>query len=1046
MNFHNLADINLPFSNCSSLTITCQLQTGKNHLIEKLENNNFSKEMIKNINVSKDNYTCKYYDKSNVNQLFKTHHRSALSVIHININSIGKHGLELASYLEYINLNFDIIMLTETRESTTGIINIYFPDYDVFLKNPESPKGGACILIAKDKFKNVQIIQEESFNLNSKCKCGQCEIDDIWLKLETSNQKLIVGCIYRHPKADRGVPHFIENLNELMKNINDSTTAIIAGDFNIDLINSENNQVEHYTNTILQNSFMPCITIPTRITHHSASLIDHILLKTTKKLIHTKVSAGNLITDISDHLPNFLVIDLIIQKYQNRPLIRLFTKNKIKKYLELVSNEGPLITLVNSINLDENNPHKTYEELDKNLHKIFDKYFPLIRKSRKQTNDKPYITSGIKESIKSRNELYKKYINDPTEINEANWKNKRNRVVHILRKAETDHYASFIKKHSDNSKELWKRFGNVLGKPKSNHSPIEKIKVGNNYITDQKSIANLFNEYFCSVGEKLASKIRDTGNKNFKYYLKNPLQKSLYLTQVTINEIIIEINNLETNKSPGHDEFTARFLKISHDLIAPILCDIFNLSIKTGEYPDLLKIAKVSPIFKSGSKNLTSNYRPISVLSCINKIFEKILAKRIYSFLEKHQILYEFQYGFRTGHSTTHALIEIADRLKLAINKNELTCGLFLDLSKAFDTVNHNILLAKLDYNGIRGPAYNLLKSYLTNRKQYVKIGKYKSEFQQINCGVPQGSVLGPLLFILYINDLNQACDIGNLRIFADDTTVFFKCETIDEVTTKGTQIMTQLNEWFKVNKLTLNSDKSNFIIFRSRQNKITNLPEKINFDDTCISRSVSAKYLGVTLDGHLTWNQHITEVCNKLKRYFKLFYCIRNLVNINQVKIIYYAFIYSRIKYGISTFGFTDDNKLKRLQILQNKLLKVLLAKGYRYSTNKLHNELDIIKVKDIAKVDSLTFIHNYFNNKLPLVFNNYFTLVRDIHNRNTRRSERNIYIETYKTDTGKSSMKSIGASNWNALKNSTKDIKNLKTFKKSVIKEIVYYPPEGN
>ena len=461
---------------------------------------------------------------------------------------------------------------------------------------------------------------------------------------------------------------------------------------------------------------------------------------------------------------------------------------------------------------------------------------------------------------------------------------------------------------------------------------------------------------------------------------------------------------------------------------------------KKGEYPDMLKIAKVLPIFKKGSKFSVSNYRPISVLSCINKFFEKLLAKRIYSFLEKNQILYEFQYGFRTGHSTTHALIEISDRIKLAINSNELMCGLFLDLSKAFDTVNHNILLSKLDHYGIRGPSLNLLKSYLTNRKQYVKLGNHKSELRQINCGVPQGSVLGPLLFILYINDLHKACTTGNIRIFADDTTVFFKCETKNDIISKGTQIMTQLNEWFKANRLTLNSEKSNFIVFRSRKNKTKNLPEQIPFDKTCINRSESAKYLGVILDEHLTWNQQITEVCNKLKRYFKLFYCIRNLINKDQVKIIYYAFIYSRIKYGISIFGFTCNIRLERMQVLQNKLLKVLLSKSYRYPTNLLHNELGILKVKDIAKLDALTFIHNYFNNKLPLIFNNYFTLVSEIHNRNTRRSDREIYIKTYMTHTGITMMKSIGAKIWNETDDSTKHIKNVKTFRKTIVKNTLY------
>ena len=349
-------------------------------------------------------------------------------------------------------------------------------------------------------------------------------------------------------------------------------------------------------------------------------------------------------------------------------------------------------------------------------------------------------------------------------------------------------------------------------------------------------------------------------------------------------------------------------------MIAPILCEIFNLFIKTGEYPDPLKIAKVIPIFKKGDPSLASNYRPISVLSCINKIYEKILFRRLYNFLEKYNILYEFQFGFRQGHSTEHALVEIIDKIKQAIDNNELTCGLFLDLSKAFDTVNHEILLYKLDHYGIRGPALKLIKNYLTNRKQFVKIGKNKSELRPISCGVPQGSVLGPLLFILYINDLHKACSTGNIRIFADDTNVFFKCKDIKEITRIGSLLMIQLHQWFKSNKLTLNAEKSNFVVFRSKRNKQTNIPDQLQFENQKISRKNSVKYLGVILDEHLTWNEHILDLCNKLKRHFKTFYCIRRYLNKEQVKSIYYALIYSHIKYGITVYGSASKNLIAKI------------------------------------------------------------------------------------------------------------------------------------
>ena len=1040
--FHDLSHLALPFRTLESFFTSCLFQSSKNSLLEKLENNNFTKEMIEHVNeISKDNYTCKYYDAYNIEKLSKLHLKSALKSIHLNCSSLAKNGPDFVNYLEHLKVNFDIIMLTETRQTTDGFVQFLFPEYNVFLENPETSKGGACILVAKNKFKNVKVVHDNSLRLRNKCDCPHCEIDDIWVSLENNNKKTLIGCIYRHPKAEIGKSHFSNNLNEVLKNTKDSTTTIIAGDFNINLLDTQNNHVDLYLNTVLQNAFIPCVTLPTRVTDHSVSLIDHILVKTPKNLIHNKVSAGNLIADISDHLPNILFIDQVTQKYKDRPLTRLFSPNKISKFTENVSQENVLISYENNININDNDLQNTYKEFNTNFHNLLNKYFPLVKQSRKQTGDKPYITSGIKESIKSRNTLYKTYLENPTNTNEQNWKEKRNGVVDILRKAEADYYASFIKNRGDNSRQLWKRFGEVLGKSKAKKISINKMLIDNDVTSDPKTIVNEFNRYFCTIGEKLASKFGNRNNNEFKKYLQNPSQHSLVLSRITEKEIILEIKNLDPTKSPGQDDFTAKFLKVSATTVAPILCDIFNLSIQRGEYPDILKIAKVLPIFKKGDSKLTSNYRPISVLSCINKIFEKILFKRIYNFLEKHSVLYEFQYGFRQGHSTTHALIEIVDKIKKSIDKNELTCSIFLDLSKAFDTVNHDILMYKLDHYGIRGPAHKLLRSYLSNRKQFVKIGDLKSELQNINCGVPQGSVLGPLLFLLYINDLPIACPLGSTHIFADDTNIFFSCKDADEISTIGGMIMTQLDDWFKANKLTLNADKSNFVVFRSKRKKITDIPNQIQFGNTSISRNNSIKYLGVILDEYLTWEEHITDVCNKLKRYYKVFYCIRKYVNTEQIKNIYYALIYSRIKYAIPVFGFTSSNKLDRLQTLQNKLLKVLLARNYRFSTNLLHNELEILKVKDIAKMDALTFVFNYLGNNLPRVFNNYFILKNDFHNINIRGADTQIQVDRWKKDIGHTSVKIMGATLWNQTKNSIKESKNIKIFRNKIKKDILPY-----
>ena len=233
-----------------------------------------------------------------------------------------------------------------------------------------------------------------------------------------------------------------------------------------------------------------------------------------------------------------------------------------------------------------------------------------------------------------------------------------------------------------------------------------------------------------------------------------------------------------------------------------------------------------------------------------------------------------------------------------------MSCGIFIDLSKAFDTVNHKILLGKLDHYGIRGNALDLLESYLSDRKQFVQIEKSKSRTRSVSCGVPQGSVLGPLLFLLFINDLPVSCPMGKVRIFADDTTIFFHSDSIENIIETASTIMTQLTSWFNANKLTLNADKSSFTIFKSRGKKILNLPDQIEFQNKHIKRTKHIKFLGITIEENLTWDLQINEICNKLKRLFHIFYNIRDFLTKENVKTIYYTLIYSRIKYGITLWS----------------------------------------------------------------------------------------------------------------------------------------------
>ena len=346
---------------------------------------------------------------------------------------------------------------------------------------------------------------------------------------------------------------------------------------------------------------------------------------------------------------------------------------------------------------------------------------------------------------------------------------------------------------------------------------------------------------------------------------------------------------LNTSKSDGPNSIPNEILKAISGVVAEPLSHLCNMIFSSGNFPLMLKIAKVIPIYKKDLKTKVSNYRPISLLSNVNKIIEKLLHKRIYNFLENNDIIYKNQFGFRKNHCTNDAFISILEQIKAATRKRHIAAGVFVDFEKAFDTVNHEILLKKLDHYGIRGIANNLIRSYLSDRKQFVSINNAQSDMKPVNHGVPQGSVLGPLLFLLYINDLHECIHNSETFHFADDTHLLhiLKKHNGRYKLRKLLVDLKSLTHWLLANKISLNVSKTELIYFRMPS--VDKPSQAVKVNGVKIEPVDKVKYLGLTLDEFLNWNSHRNILLAKLKRGNNLLSIIRHYAPKNILHQVYY-------------------------------------------------------------------------------------------------------------------------------------------------------------
>ena len=531
-----------------------------------------------------------------------------------------------------------------------------------------------------------------------------------------------------------------------------------------------------------------------------------------------------------------------------------------------------------------------------------------------------------------------------------------------------------------------------------------------------------------NIGPTTEKEIPKVQNISPTKFLKERNKFNFLIAHIS-NEEVLDIVNSLSNKATGPYSVPLKLLILISDLIIIPLCNIINMSLFSGIYPDKLKIVKVIPTHKGGSTQDLNNFRFISLLCIFDKIIEKIIHARLYEFLELHNILYVNQFGFRKNNSTIFALMQITEKIKESIDSGKFGCGIFIDLRKAFDTVNHDILLHKLDHYGIRGSILNWFKSYLTNRKQYVDINGESSKIKEISCGVSQSSVLGPLLFLLYINDL------PNISLFADDTNIYYESNSLQDLEKKINKELGKLQLWLNVNRLSLNISKTNYIIFHPFNKPLNqNITLKIRKK----SQQNYIKYLGVIIAYNIS--------C-KISRAIGVMYKLSPFLKSTMLRNVYYSLIYSHIVYGIQVWGSAGKTEIDKILVLQKRAIRLISNKAKRpvtpgplASTNPMFLKLEILKVNDIFTLHLSKFIYKCLIQETPVNFHDWFKLYCDSHSYNTRSNisdinnitkSNNLFIRSARTSFyGLRLIKVEGPKLWNALPKSIRSITSIQPF----------------
>ena len=969
-----------------------------------------------------------YYTESELNNYFKQTHVSDLShlkIMSLNIANILSKKTSLRTMIENISNDCNqpnILTITETHlhekrsqgYTQTELENI-LPGYKFFHRDRSEKKGGGVGVFVEERLAgNAEIIRDNIFYKEE-------VFESILLKIpafpfRSAKKNLLILTVYRQP-GNEHIHTFFDILEAWLDTYDKrSNEIVITGDLNLDLLKYQSHEkTTQYLDLMLSHTLSPMITKPTRIKHTSATLIDHIFTKITDS------HGGILLTELSgshgftDHYPVFVVIEKgKSEKKTNKTTTRrYFTRQGHKTRRDGLKKE-------NWEDLyQETDPNVIYEEFQARYIKHYEA--GLTTKTTNVNGSKvpkqPWMTHGILKKIRKRDRLAK--IKNRRE----DYKHLRNEIVRDCRKAERDYIRRKIQDNSEDAKEHWKILNQVMGKTNNKLDMPTAFMNNDRWETDMERNAQNFNQFYSNVGPDTSKSVGNS-NKPAEFFLhraKERNEEELLYTRFTVEETI-EASRLINNKTSCDAYGLSQAIVLKDvDIIAPVIAYIANCSIEQGICPDLTKVARVIPIYKEKGENyLYTNYRPISLIPVFSKIMEKLIYKKIFDFLVRYKILFKSQYGFRAGNSTIHATLDFIQTIHKAMSEQEYAIGIFCDLSKAFDTLDHSILLTKLDHYGIRGNWLSWFKSYLSNRRQYVDINGIKSGYENITVGVPQGSILGPLLFLIYINDLPGSLEKLISVLFADDSNLVIKGENLKELVSTINTELKCLSDFFKANKLKLNASKTKVVCFRKKSQPYDSKDIQIEFDGTLLVPEEHATFLGVDLDANLNWEKHCTKVANKMARNSGILNRVKRCIPLSSMKTLYNSLIFTHYSYCLEAWGSCQQRYLKRIKTIQKKAVRAVCKSNWHSHTEPRMKDMRVLKFEDQHEFQCLTLMFKMINGLCPDICN--FT--QDLKGNRSERTLRsdttqpiNLRVPSLRATQGLSPFESTSPSLWNEL-----------------------------